>query len=75
MNREKRERTDTRDDALRHAQRTGIHMGNDFAGGGGIPMMINERGNIVLVPGYLEAARKRRRQLMGARVEIEHGDR
>jgi hypothetical protein len=50
-------------------------MGNDFAGGGGIPMMINERGNIVLVPGYLEAARKRRRQLMGARVEIEHGDR
>jgi hypothetical protein len=64
MNREKRERTDARDEALRQARRTGLHMGNDFAGGGGTPMMIDKAGNIVPRPGYLEAARKRRRARM-----------
>jgi hypothetical protein len=64
MNREKNDRTDARDEALRQARRTGIYLGSDFIGGGGTPMMINERGNIVPVPGYLEAARNRRRARM-----------
>lgn len=74
MNRERIAQRNARDEALKQAQRTGIYLGSDFVGGGGIPLeYVN--GRLRMAPRYLAAAKKRSRERMGARMEIEHGTR
>jgi hypothetical protein len=62
--REKTEKNDARDEAIKQAQATGVYLGSDFTGGGGVPMRLTREGNIVPVKKYLDAARARRRARM-----------
>ncbi len=69
MTRAENEQADSRDERLAHARRTGEYTG--FPGGGGIPMKFD--GDVVVpLPGYVDAA-KRRRDIMAGRMEVEYG--
>jgi hypothetical protein len=63
MNREKQKKNDARDEALKQANETGLYMGSDFTGGGGLPMEYRN-GRVVPVKRYLDMARARRRARM-----------
>ena len=61
---------DNRDDRQVYAQRTGEYL-DEFTGG--MPMTIIN-GRIVPRPGYLEAAKRRRRNIMNGRNEEDDGN-
>lgn len=64
-----RQEQDVRHERLSHAQKTGEYV--DFPGGGGIPVRLY-RGRVCPLPGYVEAA-KRRRNIQTSKQEIENG--
>lgn len=63
------DRQDAREERWIDARRTG-HYQDEFTGGG-VPMMIKD-GCMVPVPGFIEAAKRRRQRMFGMR-RIEHG--